>query len=36
MLWIYSQLPIALAVAAACAGTVSLIEHAADVRTPEP
>ena len=36
MLWIYSQLPIALAVAAAGAGIVSLIEHAADARTPEP
>ena len=35
-LWIYSQLPIALAVAAAGAGMVSLIEHAADARTPEP
>ena len=36
VLWIYSQLPIALAVAAAGAGMVSLIEHAADARTPEP
>ena len=35
-LWLYSQLPIALAVAAAGAGMVSLIEHAADARTPEP
>jgi low temperature requirement protein LtrA len=35
-LWLYSQLPIALAVAAAGAGMVSLIEHAADTRTPEP
>ena len=35
MLWLYSQLPIALAVAAAGAGMVSLIEHAADARTPE-
>ncbi len=36
VLWLYSQLPIAMAVAAAGAGTVSLIEHAADARTPEP
>jgi low temperature requirement protein LtrA len=36
VLWLYSQLPIALAVAAAGAGMVSLIEHAADARTPEP
>jgi len=35
-LWLYSQLPIALAVAAAGAGMVSLIEHAGDARTPEP
>ena len=35
-LWLYSQLPIALAVAAAGAGMVSLIEHAADARTPAP
>ena len=35
-LWLYSQLPIALAVAAAGAGMVSLIEHAADARAPEP
>jgi low temperature requirement protein LtrA len=35
-LWLYAQLPIALAVAAAGAGMVSLIEHAADARTPEP
>ena len=35
VLWLYSQLPIALAVAAAGAGMVSLIEHAADARTPE-
>ena len=35
-LWLYSQLPTALAVAAAGAGMVSLIEHAADARTPEP
>ena len=35
-LWLYSQLPVALAVAAAGAGMVSLIEHAADARTPEP
>ena len=35
-LWLYSQFPIALAVAAAGAGMVSLIEHAADARTPEP
>jgi low temperature requirement protein LtrA len=35
-LWLYIQLPIALAVAAAGAGMVSLIEHAADARTPEP
>jgi hypothetical protein len=35
-LWLYGQLPIALAVAAAGAGMVSLIEHAADARTPEP
>src|SRR6476620_6158330 len=35
-LWLYSQLPIALAVAAAGAGMVSLVEHAADARTPEP
>jgi low temperature requirement protein LtrA len=34
-LWLYSQLPIAMAVAAAGAGMVSLIEHAADARTPE-
>jgi low temperature requirement protein LtrA len=33
-LWLYSQLPIGLAVAAA--GMVSLIEHAADARTPGP
>jgi hypothetical protein len=36
VLWLYSQLPIALSVAAAGAGMVSLIEHAADARTPEP
>ena len=36
LLWLYSQFPIALAVAAAGAGMVSLIEHAADPRTPEP
>ena len=36
VLWLYSQLPIALAVAAAGAGMVSLVEHAADARTPEP
>ncbi|MBN1528611.1 MAG: low temperature requirement protein A [Thermoleophilaceae bacterium] len=36
VLWLYSQLPIALAVGAAGAGMVSLIEHAADARTPEP
>jgi low temperature requirement protein LtrA len=36
VLWLYSQLPIALAVAATGAGMVSLIEHAADARTPEP
>jgi len=35
-LWLYSQLPIAVAVAAAGAGMVSLIEHAADARTPGP
>ena len=35
-LWLYSQLPIAFAVAAAGAGMVSLIEHSADPRTPEP
>ena len=35
-LWLYSQLPIGLAVAAAGAGMVSLIEHAADARTPGP
>ena len=35
-LWLYSHLPIALAVAAAGAGMVSLVEHAADARTPEP
>jgi low temperature requirement protein LtrA len=35
VLWLYSQLPIALSVAAAGAGMVSLIEHAADARTPE-
>jgi low temperature requirement protein LtrA len=35
-LWLYSQFPIALAVAAAGAGMVSLVEHAADARTPEP
>ncbi len=35
-LWLYGQLPIALAVAAAGAGVVSLIEHAGDARTPEP
>ena len=34
-LWLDSQLPIAIAVAAAGAGMVSLIEHAADARTPE-
>ena len=36
VLWLYGHLPIALAVAAAGAGMVSLIEHAADTRTPEP
>jgi low temperature requirement protein LtrA len=36
VLWLYSQLPIALAVAASGAGMASLIEHAADPRTPEP
>ena len=36
VLWLYSQLPIALAVAAAGAGMVSVIEHAADARTPAP
>lgn len=36
VLWLYSQLPVALAVAAAGAGMVSLIEHAADARTPAP
>ncbi len=36
VLWLYSQLPVALAVAAAGAGMVSVIEHAADARTPEP
>ena len=36
VLWLYGQLPIALAVAAAGAGMVSLIEHAADARTPAP
>jgi low temperature requirement protein LtrA len=36
VLWLYSHLPVALAVAAAGAGMVSLIEHAADARTPEP
>ncbi len=36
VLWLYSHLPIALAVAAAGAGMVSLIEHAADPRTPQP
>jgi len=36
VVWLYGQLPIALAVAAAGAGMVSLIEHAADARTPEP
>jgi low temperature requirement protein LtrA len=35
-LWLYSQFPIAIAVAAAGAGMVSLIEHATDARTPEP
>jgi low temperature requirement protein LtrA len=35
-LWLYSHLPTALAVAAAGAGMVSLVEHAADARTPEP
>jgi len=35
-LWLYIQLPVALAVAAAGAGMVSLIEHAADARMPEP
>ena len=35
-LWLYSHLPVALAVAATGAGMVSLIEHAADARTPEP
>jgi len=34
VLWLYGQLPIALAVAAAGAGMVSLVEHAADARTP--
>jgi len=34
--WLYGHLPIALAVAAAGAGMVSLIEHAVDTRTPEP
>jgi nicotinamide riboside transporter PnuC len=36
VLWLYIQLPVALAVAAAGAGMVSLIEHAVDARTPEP
>jgi len=36
VLWLYGQLPIALAVAAAGAGMVSLVEHAADARTPAP
>jgi low temperature requirement protein LtrA len=36
LLWLYSQLPIALAVAAAGAGMVTLIEHASDARAPEP
>ena len=36
VLWLYSHLPVAAAVAAAGAGMVSLIEHAADARTPEP
>ena len=36
VLWLYSQLPVSLAVAAAGAGMVSLIEHAADARTPAP
>jgi low temperature requirement protein LtrA len=35
-LWLYIQLPVALAVAATGAGMVSLIEHAADARMPEP
>jgi low temperature requirement protein LtrA len=35
-LWLYSHLPTALAVAAAGAGMVSLVDHAADARTPEP
>ena len=35
-LWLYSHLPVALAVAAAGAGMVTLIEHAADARMPEP
>jgi low temperature requirement protein LtrA len=33
-LWLYSHLPVALAVAAAGAGMVSLVEHAGDARTP--
>jgi low temperature requirement protein LtrA len=36
VVWLYSQLPIAIAVAAAGAGMVSLIEHSADARTPAP
>ena len=36
VLWLYGQLPIALAVAAAGAGMVSLVEHAADARAPAP
>ena len=36
VLWLYSQLPVSLAVAAAGAGMVSLIEHARDARAPEP
>jgi low temperature requirement protein LtrA len=35
-LWLYTQLPIGLAVAAAGAGMVSLVEHAGDAHTPEP
>jgi low temperature requirement protein LtrA len=33
-LWLYSHLPVALAVAAAGAGMVTLVEHAGDARTP--
>lgn len=34
--WIYSHLPVTMAIAAGGAAMVALIEHAGDARTPEP